>query len=380
MTDNPNAISSWISFMSNKVKSGGGINLAQGLPGFRPPARLLELLAEEAAGNNHQYAPGRGLPVLAAHVADKLNLPGTAVAKNILITCGATEAITDTYLHLARKAGSTFTVAAFGPAYESYSRLPMLLGHRFVELTRDESDPDFLTKTADLLVGQGVDLLFVGSPGNPFGQVIPANEVDFWCQMAAKTSLNVVFDMVYSDLWFDQPVAFPTPVLQERVYIVGSFSKMLSVTGWRVGWLAAPETSITEIGLLHDFAGLSAPHPLQWALSRFLDDKEAVNKYVSGLRDLIRDSCLTLEGALVQTGFHVEPAHGGYFVWAKLPQHLPNSGEFVLALYERTGVAAVPGIHFGEKFSRYVRFNGARPINEINEAAALITRFINDSR
>ncbi|NCC74429.1 MAG: aminotransferase class I/II-fold pyridoxal phosphate-dependent enzyme, partial [Sphingobacteriia bacterium] len=179
------------------------------------------------------------------------------------------------------------------------------------------------------LLGQGVDLLFVGSPGNPFGQVIPANEVDFWCQMAAKTSLNVVFDMVYSDLWFDQHVAFPTTVLQERVYIVGSFSKMLSVTGWRVGWLAAPETSITEIGLLHDFAGLSAPHPLQWALSRFLDDKEAVNKYVSGLRDLIRTSCLTLEGALVQTGFHVEPAHGGYFVWAKLPQHLPNSGEFV---------------------------------------------------
>ena len=57
-----------------------------------------------------------------------------------------------------------------------------------------------------------------------------------------------------------------------------------------------------------------------------------------------------------------------------------NSGEFVLALYERTGVAAVPGIHFGEKFSRYVRFNGARPINEINEAVGLITRFINDSR
>lgn len=376
--ENPNLIHSWISYMSNKVKTLGGINLAQGLPGFRPPEKLLALLAEEALANNHQYAPGRGIPSLTAHVARYLGLSPEQGQSNVLITCGATEAITVTYLHLSRQVGARFTVAAFGPAYESYTRLPSLLGHRFIELQRDPLDKDYLAKAAAILATEGVNLLIVGSPGNPHGHLITPEETAFWCQLAATTQLHVLFDMVYSELWQSQPPSFPLPVLQDRVYVVGSFSKMFSITGWRIGWLAGQTEPLNHIGLLHDFTGLSAPHPLQWAISRFLDLPDAADDYIRHIRRLIGESRQALEATLCSCGFEVLPAGGGYFVWAKLPDAMPDSGQFVLDQYDAVSVAAVPGVHFGARFDRFVRFNGARPIGEIKEASARIIRFIEE--
>lgn len=83
-----------------------------------------------------------------------------------------------------------------------------------------------------------------------------------------------------------------------------------------------------------------------------------------------------LEEAAGQIGFGVVHAGGGYFVWAGLPDGYPDSGRFVLDLYEATGVASVPGIHFGNRFGRYIRFNGARPVGEIEEAVTRIRQFL----
>lgn len=369
-------IGSWIGFMSNKVKTMGGINLAQGLPGFSPPQVLLSLLAEEATGSNHQYAPGRGVPALLNQVVRYLRLPPAAASTNVLITCGATEAITLIYQHLARKKGNSFTVAAFGPAYESYSSLPALLGHRFIELAWEPDGQMDFDRLKTILVHQHVDLLIAGSPGNPWGRVLSANEMGQLCKLASTSDVRIIFDMVYSELWFDKPVSFPWPLIQKNIYVVGSFSKLFSVTGWRVGWLAADADEMTGISRLHDFTSLSAPHPLQVALSRFMDDEQEMGRYINQLRSSIKESVALLEQELSRLGFEVMPAGGGYFVWAELPEWFPDSGSFALDLYEFEGVATVPGIHFGASFHRFVRFNGARPAAEIAEAVTRITRFL----
>lgn len=369
-------IGSWISYMSNKVKTMGGINLAQGLPGFNPPQALLALLAEEATGSNHQYAPGKGDYGLLSRIVRYLKLSHSYALTNVLITCGATEAITLIYQHLARKKGATFTVAAFGPAYESYSQLPALLGHRFVELTWGSGGQIDFDRLKMIITHQHIDLLIVGSPGNPWGRVLSVDETSRLCKLALDTGVRIIFDMVYSELWFHEPVSFPSPLIQENIYVVGSFSKLFSVTGWRVGWLVADAREMTEITRLHDFTGLSAPHPLQVALSRFMDNEQEMTRYVAQLRSLIKESVVRLEGALSELGFRVMPADGGYFVWAELPDWFTDSGAFALDLYEFEQVATVPGIHFGKDFNHFVRFNGARPIAEIDEAITRITRFL----
>lgn len=376
MYEDPKMIGSWISHMSNKVKTYGGINLAQGLPGFNPPRGLLDSLASEIESTHHQYAPTKGFPALLTKISDYMGLPSTAANENLLITCGATEAIHLIYQHLARKK-KKFTVAAFGPSYESYVNLPSLLGHNFVALSwqADGSiDFDYL-KTA--IINQDIDLILIGSPGNPWGRVLTKYETEQFCKLTITTNAKIIFDMVYSELWFDQPAVYPQPVIQDKVYVVGSFSKFLSVTGWRIGWLTSTAAEMKEICLLHDFSGLSAPHPLQAAISNYLEDQQDVRVFVENLRKSIKNSYTLLAESVTKMGFHVIPAGGGYFVWANIPEGFSDSRQFVLDLYKKENLATVPGIHFGAQFNRMIRFNAARPIAEINAAVLCLSRFLN---
>jgi len=366
--------------MSNKVNVAGGINLAQGLPGFNPPDKLLDALAKEARSNHHQYAPTKGIPGLLTRIADYMQLPLSAATENILITCGATEAIHLIYQHLARKKRDLFTVAAFGPTYESYVNLPALLGHQFVALSwQPDGSVDFTSLKTEIL-NQNIDLLIIGSPGNPWGRVLSKHDTEQFCELTRTTNVSILFDMVYSELWYNQPTVFPQPVIQDNVYVVGSFSKFLSVTGWRVGWLTATATEMKEICLLHDFSGLSAPHPLQMALYNYMEDHKGVLAFVEELRQSIKSSYIILANAVTALGFHVIPSGGGYFVWAELPEGFSDSGQFVLDLFEKEKLAAVPGIHFGIQFNRMIRFNAARPVEDIMAAAECLSRFLGGQR
>jgi hypothetical protein len=121
---------SLISYFSNLVKKNGGINLAQGIPGFMPPQELIESLSEVSFKNYHQYAPGTGNAYIISFLESRYRIAESD--SKILITNGATEAISLIYNYLMSVIESdSFNVAAFSPAYESYIHLPRIFGHGF---------------------------------------------------------------------------------------------------------------------------------------------------------------------------------------------------------------------------------------------------------
>jgi len=370
---------SLISYMSDKVKAGGGINLAQGIPGFAPPPELLDALRRLVDEPVHQYAPGQGDAGLLDAVG-VLFAPHGPERDQLLITNGATEAIALIYAYLAAKLPHGFATLAFEPVYESYRNLPPLFGSRFVPFDAPEG---ILPRLPDLwgrICDEKVRVVFVCSPGNPWGRIWRRDEVERLIALSEELDFFVIFDAVYHGTYFGEAPYLPVERISPRLFFVDSFSKMLSITGWRVGFLAADRSHFTALKSMHDYTGLSSPSLLQKAIARYLADHEGGRDYVAVMRELARCSFEALRGTLSGLGFRVPPTDGGYFVWAGLPPGFDDGLAFAEDLYEKEKVAVVPGVHFSDAGERFVRFNIARPLEEIKEAARRIEKFVRTGR
>ena len=367
---------SLISFMSNLVKAEGGINCAQGIPGFNPPEELISELVSAAAQPVHQYPAGNGNPKLRGLIASGLAGNCGLRAENVLVTNGATEAISLIYLYLRQKSGGNFTVLSFDPVYESYANLPKIYGDRFLcEYPDDGGNFDF--DAIDRLVKtEKVDLVLLCSPGNPLGKIWKKHEIISLYEICRKNGSKLVFDAVYSDLYFAEKPYLPFELVGDTLFLVSAFSKMLSITGWRVGYLIAGEEHIGNMAKIHDYTGLCTPSILQIAIAEYLEKNDFGRDYLANLRGKIKESFETMHPVLEKSGFSMPPIDGGYFIWAKIPEPFTDGFEFAMSLYEHVKVGTVPGIHFSERGNDFIRISIAKPASEIAEAAARIAEFV----
>ncbi|MHC1702513.1 MAG: pyridoxal phosphate-dependent aminotransferase [Tenuifilaceae bacterium] len=367
---------SYISYFSNMVKQRGGINLAQGIPGFDPPAELLNELKESLNLKIHQYAPGMGNFNLLEQIALNYNVK----TDNLLIVQGATEALSLIYTYLNRKLNGEFAVLSFEPAYESYLQLPKIFGQEFIHYPLD-SDFTFNYDELYLTVKhKGVKLIFLSSPGNPFGKIWSRSEVDSLISISNELGVYIVFDAVYEQLYFADPPYIPIDKLSPNLFIVSSFSKMLCVTGWRIGYLISHQSHMDGIKSIHDYIGLCAPSLLQHALADYLNKSSFAKDFTLGFRENVKKSFNILVETLNELKFEIPPIQGGCFVWAKLPVNWNDGFEFTSLLYEEQKVAVIPGEHFSDKKVDWVRFNVARPEEEIISACHKIRTFFEEHK
>lgn len=365
---------SLISYFSNKVKLYGGINFAQGIPGFNPPSELMNILSEIATNKNiHQYAPGIGNYELIERLCEYYS-DFNINQNNITILQGATEAITLTYLYLRQQLGH-LNVLGFDPVYESYNNLPNIFGDLFIAFDMNNLDIDFdqLEKT---ITQHKVNLVFVNSPGNPLGKVFSKKEIETILELANKHHFYIIVDAVYRELYFNEKPYIPIDIKNEWLFYVNSFSKLYSITGWRVGYLICHERHMKRIRSIHDYTGLCVSNPMQQAILEYIKRYGILNNYVSNLRNKLIISFNKLSQALTEFGFEIPDIQGGYFIWAKLPPKFEDGFIFAVDLYENEKVAIIPGIHFSKKGKNYVRLNAARELNEIEEGIERIRRFV----
>ncbi len=366
---------SLISYMSTLVKEKGGLNLAQGLPGYEPPTELTDFLIEVAKKPVHQYPPGIGnfkiLDLLEQHY--RKIIPVTR--NNFLITQGATEAISLLYFYLKKQIGKTFSIMAFTPAYESYSQLPKQFGQKFIEAAMtadggfDEAELEFhITKN-------NVKIMFASSPGNPYGRIMPKHFVERLVEICSRNGCNLIFDAVYRELYYSEPPYIPVEHIGPNVFYVNSFSKLLSITGWRVGYMITHESHMQTIRQMHDYTGLCANSILQEAIGQYLENYNMGFDYVAGLRIKFASSFQRMSDVLENLGFRIPQTDGGYFIWSELPEGFEDGFETAMKLYEATGIATVPGIHFSQSGKKFIRFNIARPEKEIERAVRGIIQF-----
>lgn len=367
---------SLISYFSSKVKSDGGINLAQGLPGFNPPDELLECLRKASTKNVHQYPPGTGNFRLSDFIIDDLKTEISISRNELLMTCGATEALSLIFLYLTQKIKQSFSVLAFDPAYESYSRLPEHFGIQYIPFGNTENTNINFESLAKTIQKEHVKIMFISSPGNPFGNIKSYDDLKRLCQMSVKMNFYIIFDAVYKELYINNKAPQPFDFFGPNLFYVNSFSKLLSITGWRIGYLLAHPSHMTGIRSMHDYTGLCVPSVLQEALVDYLKNYNGGKDYIIGLRKKIQNAFNFMIPSLTKLGFHIPEIDGGYFLWTKLPEQFKCGFEFAEMLYEEEKIAVVPGIHFSKHATNYIRLNVARPDEELIKAHFGIERFV----
>lgn len=358
---------SLISYMSNKVKLRGGINLAQGIPGVNPPEQLLKIISEFArnpVAKYHQYAPGTGCLELKEEVCRLYNKDLSS--ENLLIVNGATEAISLLYLYLSRKLEKKLDVCSFSPFYESYNNLPENLGGNFSSISFENRQDSSLTANQSFLEDffreNNCDLFFLASPGNPYGRIYNEEEIKLLISLSEKYKFYLIFDMVYKELYFakkpyDPLSAKGSSFLKENIFYVNSFSKMLSVSGWRIGYLFTHRCHLPAIMKIHDYTGLCAPSLFQLSLAEYLKNDDW-KKYTENLRKKLYNNYKSALLRLKESGFSIPDCGGGYFIWAKLPDYIKDDCFlFAEKLYEKYQVAIVPGVHFDRVADRFIRIN-----------------------
>jgi aspartate/methionine/tyrosine aminotransferase len=368
-------IGSYIGFMSNKVKTYGGINLAQGIPGFDPPKELTDILSEIAGNKIHQYAPGNGNNELLDLLLNKYKKEFPFTKDDFLILQGATEALSLLYTYFNKIIPKPFAALAFDPVYESYKYLPEIFNTDFVPFSFEKDSSIEFGKLERTIVKNNVKVIFLGSPGNPFGKIWTKQEINSLLELSKLLNIYIVLDAVYKELYFDEKPYIPLEQFDSNIFYTNSFSKIFSITGWRVGYLIAHKDHMQKIKSIHDYTGLCAPSILQQALVEYLKKYDFGNDYILNLRNKLKDSYYHLSSELEKLGFEIPETKGGYFVWAKLPEKYSEGFKFAIDLYDQQKVAVIPGEHFSDNATNYIRLNIAREKSEVEEGIKRIKKF-----
>lgn len=369
MNNIPNV--SLIGFMSNKVKTYGGINLAQGIPGFEPPKELIELLVDNASRGFNQYAAGDGDLKLLERLW-VINKGRFTDEHCYMVTQGATEAVSLIYQYLCRKLGR-FNSLAFEPVYESYRHIPAIHGNGFISFNA-LNGIDFIALEKTMIENK-IRLMFINSPRNPDGRMLSKCDFDKLIELSVCHDVYLLIDSVYEELYYDEKPYIPFDKMNERVFYVNSFSKLLSITGWRVGYCVVHKSHFDELKYIHDYTGLCSSSIAQRTIADYLLFHD-YNDYATQLRCWLRCNHKYVSLRLEDIGFDVQKSEAGYFVWAKLPVGIENGFDFAVQLYEREKVAVVPGIHFSDNAGCYIRINIARPQEDIIIGVDGVERFL----
>ncbi len=362
--------------MSALAATTGAINLGQGFPDEDGPAEVLDAARRAIADGLNQYPPGRGTPDLRLAIAEhQRRFYGLDVDPDteVLVTVGATEALTATLLALID--GPDDEVVVFEPYYDSYAAAVSLAGGtlRTVPLRAPDFQPD-LDRLADAVTDR-TRLILVNDPHNPTGAVFGRDVLAEIVRLAELHDAVIVTDEVYEHLSFHAPhVPIATlPGAAERTLTISSAGKTFSATGWKIGWIHGPAALITAVITVKQFLTYVGGSPFQPAIAVGLRLPDAF--FVDAAAALAHKHEL-LGAGLQAAGFRVFAPQGGYFTLADASGVGGADGaEFCRTLPTRAGVGAIPMAAFlspahraDPEYAGIVRFAACKRVEVLEEA------------
>jgi N-succinyldiaminopimelate aminotransferase len=371
--------------MSALAVQHGAVNLGQGFPDTDGPSVVLEAAVAAIRGGQNQYPPGIGIPTLrqaiADHQRDWYSLEYDP-ASEIIVTAGATEALTAAILALTRTGDE---VILLEPYYDSYAAAIALAGavRRPVPLLapREPGDRWHLDAAGlEAAVGPRTRLILLNSPHNPTGFVATPDELAAVARIATTYDLVVITDEVYEHLVFSDAASPHIPLatlpgMRERTVSISSAGKTFSTTGWKVGWACASPALTTAVWGVKQFLTFANAAPLQPAVAVGLGLGQ---DHLSSLAPALRAKRDLLAGGLTAAGFDVLRSEGTYFLTADISPLGESDGlAFCRALPERCGVVAVPSQVFYDHAAagaRYVRFAVCKRDEVLLEACERLAR------
>lgn len=356
--------------MSALAAEKGAVNLGQGFPDFEGDPRLVDAVTQAMQGGLNQYPPMTGVPALREAISKKVEaIYGHRYDANteITITAGATQAILTAILAIVHPGDE---VIVLEPCYDSYVPNIELAGGTVVRvpLTPGTFRPDF--GKISTAITPKTRAILINSPHNPSGMVWTKEEMLQLQELLAPTDILVISDEVYEHMVFDGKAhesAARFPGLAARSFIVSSFGKTYHVTGWKVGYVAAPAPLTAEFRKVHQFNVFTVNTPVQHGLAAYMADPRPyldLPAFYQRKRDLFREG-------LKKTKFRMLPGQGTYFQCVDISAVSDlNEAEFCKWLTTEIGVAAIPlSAFYGNGFDqKVVRFCFAKKDETLNTA------------
>jgi len=369
MSKLPHIGTSIFTVMSKMATEYNAINLSQGFPNFPVDERLTVIVARLAKENVHQYLPMSGYPPLLSKIATLVKKSYNRIIQpdtEILVTAGATQAIFTTILALVE---TNDEVIILDPSYDCYEAPVLLCNAKPIHIAlNNDYTPNW--KQIENACSSKTKMIIINNPHNPTGKIL--NDADFEALeslLEKFPSIIMLSDEVYEYITFEEKhiSAHTRKKLLHRCVMISSFGKSFHITGWKVGYLVAPEHLMKEIKKVHQFLVFSVNSICQVAISEYLDlvSVSELGQFYQKKRDFFRN-------LLKNSRFELMPCEGTYF---QVVSYASISDESDIVFCEKLiiehGVAAIPISTFytDKKDLKLIRFCFAKDDATLEEAA-----------
>ena len=348
----------------------GAVNLSQGFPDFDPPKPILDRLAAVSYEDFHQYSVTWGSDhfrrALAAKQSRFMGVP-VDPDKNVVVTCGSTEAMMAVMLSLTNPGDK---VVVFSPFYENYGADAILSGAEPIYVPLVPPAFDFDPEVLEEAFRQHPKALILCNPSNPCGKVFTRAELDIIAFLAKKYDVFVITDEVYEHIVYrphEMVYLYSLPGMEERTVCCSSLSKTYSITGWRLGYVIARPEIIDTVKKVHDFLTVGAAAPLQEAAVTGL---EFGDDYYRDLQEKYTAKRELFMKGLDDIGLSHTVPEGAYYALIDISEFgYASDMAFCEDLARKVGVGMVPGSSFfREEENRYARVHFAKKDETLREA------------
>lgn len=368
----PHAGTTIFTVMSSLAQECGAVNLSQGFPNFDPDPRLRRLVFDHIERGANQYAPMPGLPALRQRISEKIarTYPGVSVdpVSEVTVTAGGTQAL---FCAFAAFVSPGDEVIIIEPCYDSYRPSIETVGGVAVPYRLSAPDYRIDWQEVQQLITPRTRMICINTPCNPTGTALERADLDALASLLDGTNIILLSDEVYEHLIYDgaeHATVLAHPQLRPRSLAVYSFGKTFHNTGWKTGYVVAPEALTVEFRKIHQFNVFCANHPIQAALADFMEDPtvyEGLGAFYQQKRDFFTEK-------MAASRLRPLSCRGTYF---QLYDYSAVSDEHDLDFCRRVtrehGVAAIPVSSFYSvpNDNRVIRLCFAKTEDVLEEAA-----------
>lgn len=363
--------------MSELAQQHNAIDLSRGYPDFNPDQELIDLYSKQLNSSKNQYAPVDGLFELREQIAlrnQELYQANYNPETEITITNGATDALFTSITALVREGDEVIIIE---PAYDSYAPAVRLSGGIPVFVEMNMPGYSLNWENVQRALSGNTRMIIFNNPHNPTGTVFSALDVERLKKVVMGTDIYILSDEVYEHIIFDGSVHESLalhPKIKDQTIIVNSFGKTYHATGWRLGYILAPEYLTTEIRKTHQYSMYTVNTPVQHAFAEYLRTEK---KYLE-VKSLYQEKRDLLLKGLLATRFKFKATAGTYFQCVDYSDISDEKDmEFASRLVREFGLATIPLSYFYKDKSDYkeLRLCFAKHPDTLNKALEVLRRF-----
>lgn len=352
------------------------VNLTVGEPNFNTPEYICSAAKAAIDGGETHYTPNAGIPILRERIARLYKKYWDGYTKDhVMVTVGAMEGLLLSMMLLLNP-GDEILVP--DPSFPNYCGQASIIGARAVPVPTYEKY-DYRIQAADIekAITDKTKAILLNSPCNPTGAVLTKEDVRSIAELVNRHNLWVLSDEPYDNIVFDGLEAFSIaqiPDVHDKVIVLNSFSKSYAMTGWRIGYLLAPDPIyVTKMAQLQESIVSCVSTFTQYAAAAALESDACVKQMVS---DYARRRDILIDGINSVPGFRCAKSAGSFYAFPNIEAFGKSSADFAEELVTEAGVVTVPGSAFGSMGEGHLRMVFANSDENLREAVRRIAAYV----